>query len=136
MANLVWGIFFTLVILFVKLTIDFNKWLNLKKVNHTLEWRILAIASLIPTYFFISYSNSHWFITGLISSGMISFFIWIFFDGLYNLLRGYNWWFTGSDDEDDAKTDDFLQKLTLTQHKLIKIIGLIIFVIFYLLTTL
>ena len=69
-----------------------------------------------------------------IPAAMIALFIWLFFDGLYNKVRGFNWWFTGSNDPDDAKTDNFLQRLKLWQHVVIKIGGLALFVTLYILT--
>jgi hypothetical protein len=62
---------------------------------------------------------------------MMAFFIWLFFDGLYNKIRGFNWWFTGSNDADDAKTDNFLQGLKLWQHVAIKVGGVVVTVTLY-----
>jgi len=65
---------------------------------------------------------------------LVAFFIWLMFYGFYTLVRGFNWWFTGSNDPDDAKTDNFLQGLKLWQHVVIKIGGLALFVTLYILT--
>lgn len=66
-----------------------------------------------------------------IASGMVAFFMWNMFDGIYNKLRGYNWWFTGSNDGDDAKTDNFLQSLSPLMQKVVKIGGLALFTTLY-----
>ena len=132
--DLVWGISLTLILLFAKLIIDFNQREDGKLINHKLEWRVLALLSCFPIYFFTIASSFYFFVVVPVAGGMIAFFIWIFFDGLYNLSRGYNWWFTGTDDPDDAAMDNFLQKLTLNQHKSIKIFGFLLFTILYIIT--
>lgn len=71
------------------------------------------------------------FILGWQSIPAVGFLYWFLFDGLFNHIRGFNWWFTGSDDKNDAKTDDFLQSISLTKQKWIKIGGTIISVILY-----
>ena len=48
---------------------------------------------------------------------------WLLFDGIYNRIRGFNWWFTGSNDRDDAGTDNFLQSIPLWLHVTIKVAG-------------
>jgi hypothetical protein len=131
---LVWGITLTLVLLIAKLVVDFNQWCDQKHINHKLEWIILAILSAAPIYFFTKISVIYWWLAAMLSGLMIAFFIWIFFDGIFNKLCGHSWWFTGSDDPDDAKTDNFLQRLKLWQHVAIKIGGLAIMIILYILT--
>ncbi len=62
----------------------------------------------------------HW-LAVLLTAPMAAFW-WLFlFDGFYNNKRNFNWWFTGSDDSDDPKTDNLLQKLKPWQHKAVKI---------------
>lgn len=145
---LVWGIVNTIFITAIKLTVDYNKWCDRKPINHKLEWKIVVLASLIPAIYFgmantgfsselqilLAIKHIQFWFSFIASGPMMAFFIWFFFDGLYNKFRGYDWWFTGSDDPDDAKTDDFLQKLSLWQHVAIKVVGLAIGIILYILT--
>jgi len=56
-------------------------------------------------------------------------------EALFNLMRGYNIWFTGSNDEDDAFTDNIIQGIPLWQHIAIKLGGVILFTYFYILIT-
>lgn len=72
---------------------------------------------------------------GVISTLFMMFFVWwIFFDGWLNKLRGHGWWFTGSIDPDDAKSDTFLKRLPLWGHKILKIGGVLISMGFYFFT--
>lgn len=55
---------------------------------------------------------------------MVGFNYLNLFDGLYNIFRGYGWFFTGSEDGPaDAKTDNFLQAIPLWANVVIKIGG-------------
>jgi len=145
---LVWGPFFTIVITLAKAFIDHNKWADGIKVNHPREWRYMAVAAIVPAAFFgmadsglssilqigVAFKTLQFWLSFFASGPMMAFFIWLAFDGLYNKLRGFNWWFTGSNDPDDANTDNFLQKLKLWQHVAIKLGGLAISIIIYILT--
>ncbi len=61
---------------------------------------------------------------------MCAIFIWVLFDGLYNLFRGYHWWYTGSVDADDATTDKLLRKYGTAAH-VIKYAAFVATIIFY-----
>ena len=123
------AIIITLVIIAVKVWYDYYH-----PVRHTKEWWLMAIASTPAIYLFTHASALPWYFAAPISALMVAWFIWFMFDGLYNILRNYNWWFTGSNDPDDAKTDNFLQRLKLWQHVVIKIGGLALFITLYILT--
>ncbi len=73
----------------------------------------MAAASIPAIFFFTKASDLDLIFSIPISGLMIAFFIWLLFDGIYNLIRGFNWWFTGSDDADDAEADNFLQGLKM-----------------------
>jgi len=115
----------------LKLVLNYRLWLQHKPVNHTKEWLLMAACCIPSIIIFTMQSKLVWLAAAPVAALMIAFFIWLFFDGFYNVLRGFNWWFTGSNDADDAKTDNFLQQLKLWQHVLIKIGGLIIFITLY-----
>lgn len=108
-------------ILVVKLAYDYNLWLSSKPVNHTKEWILMAVFSIPAIVLFTLQSELGWWLAAPLSGAMIAFFIWFLFDGIYNILRGFDWFFTGSDDADDPATDNFLQSLKLWQHILIKV---------------
>lgn len=81
-----------------------------KKINHA-RGLVLRAAGLLPA--------AH--LTGWVYLPLICAVYWLLFDGLFNVLRGLNWWSTGSEDPDDAKTDNFLQTLTRWEHVTVKV---------------
>ena len=110
---MIWGIFIAILTITVDLATDYRKWLKQKPVNHV--WgAILRMAGLAPALYLMG-----WEYTLLVLS-----VYWFAFDGLYNTLRGFGWWFTGSDDPDDAQTDNLIQQLKQWQHIALKV-GLI-----------
>lgn len=125
------AIILPIIVLAIKLILNYRLWLKHKAVKHSKEWFIMAAGCIPSIVLFTKLSPLIWYLSAPLSAAMIAFFIWFFFDGFYNVLRGFNWWFTGSNDTDDAKTDNFLQQLKLWQHVLIKIGGLIIFITLY-----
>lgn len=118
------GIFF--LTLAIHLAYDLKKRVN---INHKIESRFRLIG-LIPATILISIPIS-W--SAVAVPLIVMSVYWFLFDGLFNIFRKYNWWFTGTNDPDDAATDNFLQKLTLTQHCLVKIGAIILSLLAYLL---
>lgn len=128
------AILIPIVTLIVKLVTNYKKWLHspIIKVKHSKEWLIMAACNIPAIIIFTINSSLIWYWAALLSGLMIAFFIWLFFDGIYNLLRGYGIFFTGSDDKDDATTDNFLQAIPLWLHVFIKVGGLALFTLLYL----
>jgi len=125
------AIILPIIIVAVKLLLNYQLWEKGKPVKHTKEWWIMAVGCVPSIVLFTKLSPVIWYIVAPVSAAMIAFFIWLFFDGLYNVIRKFNWWFPGSNDADDAKTDNFLQRLKLWQHVAIKVGGLILFITLY-----
>lgn len=121
------------IVIIVKLVLNIKAWHARKPVKHFIEWLIMAAACVPSIIIFTNESSLATWLAAGVSAGMIAFFIWLFFDGFYNVLRGYGWFFTGSDDKDDAKTDDLLQRLPLWLHIVIKIGTLIALLTVYIL---
>lgn len=109
-------------VLVIDLFTDLRLFKKGKPVNHKVG-AALRLAGFIPIYFLLG-----WQIIPF-----AGFLYWLLFDGLYNVFRGFGWWFTGSDDKDDANTDNFLQHLSKWQHITLKIAGLIGSLLLYLL---
>jgi hypothetical protein len=128
------AIILPVIIVILKAFLNYHNWLHNKPVKHTKEWVIMALCSVPSVYGFTQASALPWYFAAPISALMVAWFIWLMFDGLYNILREYNWWFTGSDDADDAATDNFIQQLDLWQHVVVKIGGNAIFITTYILT--
>ena len=114
-----------------KLIYDYKLWLKKIHPNHALEWVVIALANSYPIYLFAKASTLHLIYGAILSGAMVAFFIWVVFDGLYNLVRGYHFFFTGTNDSNDAKTDNFLQSLSLWQHVAVKVGGLGVLVVVY-----
>lgn len=122
------GIILFVTVLTIDLISDYRKWLNKKRVKHTLEG-LIRIIFLIPSIICFSWKLGLW--QTFIPCFMIMFWYWLCFDSIYNKLRGFNWFFTGSDDPDDAIADNILQRLKLWQQVTLKIGGAIIFTAVY-----
>lgn len=118
----------------IDLVTDYKKILQRKKINHTTGGIIRGIFLIPCIVLFIRSSDADlWFaIPGAI--GMVLFHFWFWFDGILSTLRGYGWFFLGSDDPDDAQTDNFLQGLKLWQHVAIKLLGMVGFTVLYFVT--
>lgn len=120
-------------IMYLDLSADLEKWENDVPVEHSKEagFRI-ALLTVSWLLFAIPVSFSLW---GMIATTAAMFFwYWTLFDGLYNICRGFEWFFAGSDDPDDAGTDNFLQWVGPTWHRIIKVGGILLSTIGYLLT--
>lgn len=110
---------------------DYKKWITHRSVDHTFEaWQraVFLVPSIIG--FHLACPNNELWILLLIVP-MLFFAYWLIFDGLYNKLRGFDWWFAGSDDQDDAKLDNLQQFLGRRWSKVVKICGLLTFLFFY-----
>jgi len=122
------------VVLTCDLFTDYNKWLKNRSVNHTKEaWvRILLLMPSIVSFIWIHPGSTFW---ASICVLLMEFFAyWLLFDGIYNRVRGFDWWWTGSIDPDDSNLDIILRNIGPLFHQIIKISGTIIFWTIYLLT--
>lgn len=132
-----------------KVAIDYRQWLKKRNTvtsksytRHGLEWVIMAILCSPAIIIFGNRASVDWLGSEtanlaaqyLIPAIMIALFIWLFFDGLYNKLRGFGWWYTGSGEKTAANTDKFLKGMPLWLHVAIKVGGLLAAVISYTLT--
>lgn len=123
------AIILVLAVLAIKLGYDYKLWKKELPVDHKKEWKLMAVGC-IPSIVLLSFGvhgfSKDAFLSLPFSASAIAFFIWLMFDGIYNKIRNLDWWYTGTDDPDDASTDNFLQKLKLWQHIAIKVGGLIL----------
>lgn len=143
-------IFIPIILFFIPLTYklknNFEKWKIDKPVNHSREWKYVAIGlSLTSGLGFVLLSGAPLVFSVPASLLMIAFWFWFLFDGFYNLMRKryairsgwklingqYDFWYTGSNDKDDAVTDNFIQRLKPWQHKAVKIGGVLLFTLTY-----
>lgn len=83
---------------------DYERWKKSKRVNHRIG-TIYRIVLLIPSFFLFTAGADRFIIQSLAVLMMQFSWFWFLFDGIYNKLRGFKWWFRGSVDKDDAKLD-------------------------------
>lgn len=113
---------------------DYKKWLSNFRVNHGKEAVLRSALLVVPTVLFcLAHPDKfYWILIGNVL--LMQFFtFWLLFDGIYNKLRGFDWWFAGSNDPDDPVLDNIVQ----ASPKLIaglKIAGMIIFITTYIIT--
>ena len=97
-----------LVTFFAKLIYDLYLY-NRKPIvspNHAKEWLICSVPYGYAAWLLAAYLSLNICVALLISAWAIAFNVLLFFNGLYNLKRGFNWWFLGTDDgKADAWTD-------------------------------
>lgn len=99
-------------------------------VNHGKEWFYMGLAN-IPSILLFSQLDLK---SGLAATGMIIFFLWLFFNGLYAKSKGKDFWYLGDATGDKAALSDrFLRSLPSWLHKSLLVGGFLIFLILYIL---
>jgi len=127
-----WGCFITPFISFFFAVYDHNLLVDRKPQNHLKGWLLMALVSVLPAFFFIREIKTFWFIEYPLVFGMLSLFLWLTFDGIYNKLNGNDFFFTGTGDaKDSSKIDKWLRGKSRKNIILIKTIPLLITIITY-----
>lgn len=117
---------------------DYQKWLNEKygDIKHTKEgWRrFFFLCPSIILYTLCLRPGSFWSIViGLFLSGfLIASWYWTFFDGWFNVKRGFRFFYKGTNDMYDANIDNLVEKLSTKTIALIKISLILISTLCYL----
>lgn len=113
---------------------DYKKWKNEQyNLNHTKEWW-LRVALLFPSVTgFALLLPVNWIAGCGLSAAMCAFVWWLLFDGIYNKLRGFGWWYNGSDDGEglDANTDEWLRGRKLWVQIAVKVGLAVLFTTLY-----
>lgn len=113
------GIILFFCILYWDVTTDYKKWKNDIPVNHTKEGIIRSLLlSPVPLLLSLPFITI-WEL--VITIPLVGFMWLLLFDGFYNKVRGFNWWFLGSEDKDDPWWDKFQRKIPLKILKITKI---------------
>jgi hypothetical protein len=132
-----------LIPLCLKLKDNLEKWKINATVYHGKEFISVAVAEMPAAILFCVFSDSWWSL--IVVPLVMMFWFWFLFDGFYNLLRRWwrkkmnmiyshlTWWYTGTNDKNDAKSDNFLQRLKLWQHIFVKVGAIAITTILYVL---
>lgn len=114
-----------------KIVHDYKFWLKGRGVNHKLEWWWMVAMCSPSIALFTLASKFFWYLALPISAGMCSSFIWLFFDGIYNILRREGFFYTGTNDPEDAASDNFLQAIPTWTQVFIKTLPLGILIYLY-----
>ena len=131
---MIYAITAIVLIVILKLIYDYDQWLSHKQVDHLKEWLAMAFLSVPSVIIFTMESRLIWYLAALLSGIMCAAFIWVFFNGPYNKLRGYAWTFTGDINEHSAKTDLFLNNFKPWQRMVIELGLLIISITIYIIS--
>lgn len=118
------AVFLFLIVLVICLAIDYHKWLGHQNINHAIRF-LYRIAFLLPTAAGLTIqADNDWYKVLPVVYVMLGF-AWVnLFDGIYNVLRGYGWYFNGSRDEQhDSKFDRFWMALPNWLEAVLKIGG-------------
>ena len=118
-----------------KIWYDARQWykhrneINLNSItNHPKEMAICFPFLVASGYFFSTYIEVNIYAKIAIIFFMQFFVWWTLFDGGYNLLRHFNFFFTGSREKDDATTDKVLSHWAKWAVVAVKIAGCATFI--------
>lgn len=134
MIGIILGTLWFMVILYIDIQSDYKR-IESNGINHK-RGAILRTIGLLPSFgcFLFpldSLTISHILFKILIISGLLFSWWWELFDGLLNMKRKKSWRYNGSDDSNDAVSDNILQKLSPLQQGLLKWSLILTFTILY-----
>lgn len=123
MTGVLLGILTFLVVLYFDVQSDYKR-LTTNTIDHK-RGALVRTLALLPSFgcFYFPLDNLGWlyiFAKFIVVTGLLASWWWEFFDGWLNTKRGKSRRYNGSDDKDDAKTDNFLQKLTPIEQMAVK----------------
>lgn len=100
---------------------DRNKNLPSNKRNHKKGWR-LKFATCIPSAVLFVLASDFIWVVNLISVALMELGLFsLFFDGVLNIFKRQPLFYLGSDDDNDAHTDDFYQSMSQWKHITLKL---------------
>lgn len=110
-------------------------WEQGKTINHT-KWLLYRQIGFIPIVLGLLIAKGDFNLLLIIATfGLLNSVWWLLFDGLFNIKRGFNWWYNGSfgeEEVDGSWFDSLLKNLKPWQDGLIKIGLITIFLSLYL----
>jgi|GEM_PF-6893993 len=116
----------------------YRRWLKSRVINHKRTTMIRAVLLIPSTVWFTLSHPGQVFWTAVLSIAMQGFVFLFAFNGLYNRLRGFDWWFEGGNNDptekDNSLIDEFLAKIGRFWTQVIVITGMIVSVGIYILT--
>lgn len=128
------AIFIVVLILFLQH--DLDRWMKNLPVDHGGKSVLRRLPFQLPSVAgFAVFAMNWWAIP--VSYLMMNAYWWEFFDGIYNIKRGYRWRYNGSFNDPghtDAGTDKFLKRFKPWQQAIIKWAGISVLTFTYYLT--
>lgn len=117
---------------------DYKRWKaeEYGRIKHGKRWRLRAcMCTPIIAGLTIALAPSKGFLiwAPITSTILVALGWWLTFDGWFNNIRGFNWWYAGSDDPKNAHTDDIIHSLRKWQHIALKAVSLSTFIVLYIL---
>jgi len=110
-------------------TIAGNVWYDLKlyfkekRRPHKKGWRLKGSTSIPSLVLLIWVSEYEWYYAAGFSILMVMSWFLLLFDGFYNVIRGFGFFYRGSEDgKEDAKTDNFFQSIPMWAGIVIKVV--------------
>lgn len=122
MVDLLVGIAWYIIVFVWDLWSDYKKWLSNRKVRHSPEYWMRIALLITPSIILASRLDADWWLGLFVTLSVFGSVWWLFFDGLYNKLRGFDWTFEGSKDKDESIWDDFVRWLGKTWTLVLKIL--------------
>lgn len=100
---------------------DLRLWFKEKRRPHKKGWRLKASTSIPALVILIWVSDYKWYYAAGFSVFMAMSWFLLLFDGFYNLFRGFGFFYRGTNDTDDATTDNFFQSIPIWAGIVIKL---------------
>ena len=114
-----------------------RRWKAGKDIKH--KWQpVKRAAMLSPAIVLLTCASpAVWYFSLGAALLMVALAWWLLFDGIYNIRRGFNWWFNGSPEgkTDDSFLDKILRRIPDRAEKWLKIGALVVTVFFYVLVS-
>ena len=134
MLGVILGILTFVTVMYFDVKSDYKR-IPTGRVSHG-RGQVLRILALLPSFacFMLPVDDESIptvMIKILITAAMMAAWWWEFFDGWLNKMRRYSWRYNGSDDADDAKSDNFLQQFSPKEQMVIKWTLIILFTSLY-----
>ena len=120
-----------LVTIYFKVAYDFKLWQRHIPVNHPKEITIIAIPVSVSIFLLAISTDYALPYNYLVSLFLCSSWYFFLFNGFYNLVRRYNWWFIGTPDANDSWTERFFRAIGMPTTIALQLLLILISTYFY-----
>ena len=115
-----------LLTIYFKVAYDFKLWQRHLPINHAKEIAIVSIPVGVSVFLF-GYASGFAFPYNYLAAIFLcgSWYMFLF-NGLYNLVRHFNWWFIGTPDDNDSLTEKFFRAIGMPTTIALQVLLIII----------